>query len=269
MNLVLQPRMHHHIVGDESATDWLYVLHGIFGAGRNWVSFARNLVEVRPEWGVVLVDLRQHGRLRDFKPPHTLEACVHDLTDMADLIQWPPTAILGHSFGGKVALMATQALSPSQVWVIDSTLSRRTAGGSAYRMLQILKRLPGPFGDRGEAVKSLQDEGLAADVAQWMVTNLKADARGYWWRFDLTDIESMLIDFFRQDLWDIVEDSHLSSEIHLVRATESDVVPVAEMERLERANVNGLVWGHELRGGHWLHVDNPEGLQILLRDRLP
>src|SRR4051812_24710793 len=43
---------------------WLLVLHGIYGAGRNWGSIARRLVEARPEWGAVLVDLRMHGQSR-------------------------------------------------------------------------------------------------------------------------------------------------------------------------------------------------------------
>ncbi len=257
------------MVGDQRAVNWVYVLHGIFGVGRNWTSFARRLVEARPEWGVVLVDLRQHGHSQGFKPPHTLEACAHDLRELAESIRHPPKVILGHSFGGKVALMATLVLSPSQVWVIDSSPSRRTPSGGAYQMLEILKRLPGPFRDRREAVESLQDEGVAEHVAHWMATNLEADGRGYSWCFDLTDIESMMSDFFRQDLWEIVEDPHQASEIHLVRATKSDVVPIEDLKRFDRSNLNGRIFGHEVSGGHWLHVDNPDDLQILIQDRLP
>jgi esterase len=257
------------MVGDQRTVNWVYVLHGIFGAGRNWASFARKLVEARPEWGVVLVDLRQHGRSRGFKPPHTLEACAQDLLELAEFVQHPPRVILGHSFGGKVALMATRVLPPSQVWVIDSSPSRRTPSGGAYQMLEILKRLPGPFRDRGEVVESLQAEGVAEHVAHWMATNLEVDVSGYYWCFDLADIESMMSDFFRQDLWDIVEDPHQDSEIHLVRATRSDVVPVEDLERFDRVNRNRRIFGHEVSGGHWLHVDNPDGLHILLQDRLP
>ena len=38
---------------------WLLLTHGIYGAGSNWRGIARKLVERRPDWGVVLVDLRQ------------------------------------------------------------------------------------------------------------------------------------------------------------------------------------------------------------------
>ena len=54
---------------------WLLVLHGIYGSGRNWGSIARRLVDARPEWGVLLVDLRLHGgSTSGFEGPHTLAA---------------------------------------------------------------------------------------------------------------------------------------------------------------------------------------------------
>ncbi|HSM35677.1 MAG TPA: hypothetical protein VK837_04695, partial [Longimicrobiales bacterium] len=52
---------HERVVADGATPGaWLYVLHGIYGAGRNWGSVARALVERRPDWGAVLVDLRGH-----------------------------------------------------------------------------------------------------------------------------------------------------------------------------------------------------------------
>ena len=42
-------------IGD-APQSWRYVLHGIFGAGKNWGSVARRLVAARPDWGALLVD---------------------------------------------------------------------------------------------------------------------------------------------------------------------------------------------------------------------
>ena len=263
-----QPLLHHHTVGDDAARRWLYVLHGIYGAGRNWASFARRFVEERPEWATVLVDLRLHGRSQGFEGPHTLAACVQDVRRLAEAIERPPAAVLGHSFGGKLALMSASVFSPSQVWVIDSTPSRRTPGGSAVRMLQVLRRLPGPFAERGVAVSALEAEGFALHVAHWMATNLVASDEGLRWRFEADDIEALLADFFRRDLWDVIETPAPPSEIHLVRAAESDVVSPAEMSRVDDAGGSGRVYGHELRGGHWLHVDNLDGLLALLGEHL-
>ena len=93
-----------------------------------------------------------------------------------------------------------------------------------------------------------------------LATNVVPGPGGYHWRFDPDDMESLLADFFRRDLWDVIEAPVLPSEIHLVRADESDVMTSAELERVRVASRNGRVFAHELHGGHWLHVDNPDGL---------
>lgn len=264
-----RPTLHHHEIAHGDPSRWMYVLHGIYGAGRNWATLARSLVDARPDWGVILVDLRLHGHSLDFEPPHTLAACAHDLVALADARESSPDAILGHSFGGKVALMAAAGLHPGQVWVIDSTPSKRTPGGSAVRMLGVLRRLPDRFPDRAAGVEALEDEGLASHVAGWMATNLvpAGDGGGYRWRFDLAGLEELLSDFFRRDLWDVVEAPPDGTSVHLVRAAGSDVLSVAELERARRAGPR--VHAHELAGGHWLHVDNPADLLELLTHALP
>jgi len=246
----------------------MFVLHGIYGAGRNWASFGRKLVAARPEWGINLVDLRLHGQSRGFEPPHVLSSCVHDLIVLANELDASPDVILGHSFGGKVALMTAPALHPSQVWVIDSTPSRRTPGGGALRMLQILRRMPSDFASRSEVVTVLEAEGLATPVAHWMSTNVELDGERFVWRIDPDDMESLLADFFRRDLWDVVERPPAGTEIHMVRASESDVLPLDELARIESL-VSAAVHGYEIHGGHWLHEDNPAGLLALLVERLP
>jgi len=265
--ILTQPTLHRHVIADGGHDRWLYVLHGIFGAGRNWATLARRLAGARPDWGVILVDLRLHGHSQGFEPPHTLAACVHDLGELARSIDRRAGAVLGHSFGGKVALMTAPALHPAQVWVVDSTPSRRTPGGSAVRMLEALERLPSRFPDRAACVEALEREGFARHVAQWMATNLVPADGELVWRFDLGGLESLLGDFFRRDLWDVVASPPRGTEIHLVRATESDVLSDADMERIRSAGDG--TFAHELHGGHWLHVDNLEGLLELLARRLP
>ncbi len=263
-----RPQLHQYTVAEASSRRWLYVLHGIYGTGRNWASFARRLVAGRPEWGAVLVDLRLHGHSRGFEPPHTLGACVHDLLGLSAALERPVDAVLGHSFGGKVALMMAAAVTPSQVWVIDASPGRRSPGGGAARLLQTVRRHPGPFAARLDAVAAVEAEGFAAYVAHWLATNLVLGDGGYRWRFDPDEVEKLLADYFRRDLWDVIETPLPPSEIHVVRADQSDVLSAGDMKRLRAARLNGRVHIHQLRGGHWLHVDNPGGLVKRVRDHL-
>jgi esterase len=273
---------HDTITAGESRPDhWLYVLHGIYGAGRNWASVMRRVVRARPEWGAVLIDLRQHGGSRDFPPPHTVQAAAADLVELADATGQVPAAILGHSFGGKVALIfagmevaATARLR--QAWVVDSTPDARDPGGSAWAMLSIVRSLPDRFGTREELVDALVAHRMQRPVAQWMATNLEADDDGsYRWRFDLDALEALLHSFFETDAWSIVEAPRPGLEVHLLKAEESSVLDGDALARAERAAQNGAgeqrgrTFLHRVAGGHWVNAENPAAVQDLLVQMLP
>lgn len=262
------PQLHQYTVAGDDVGRWLYVLHGIYGTGRNWASFARRLTAARPEWGAVLVDLRLHGRSLGFEPPHTLAACVHDLLGLSASLDRPVDAVLGHSFGGKLALMMAAAVTPSQVWTIDAAPGRRSPGGGAARLLQTVRAHPGPFATRGDAVSAVEADGFASHVARWLATNLVLRDGEYRWRFNADEVERLLADYFRRDLWDVIEAPVPATEIHVVRASQSDILSAGDMERLRAVGHHGRVHSHELHGGHWLHVDNPAGLLSLVRDHL-
>ena len=260
---------HDRIVADGTEPDrWLYVLHGIYGAGRNWSGVARRLVRERPDWGVLLVDLREHGGSRGFDPPHTIEAAARDLADLDPAA----AAILGHSFGGKVAL-AYAAGAPAgleQAWLIDSTPAARPPGGSAWAMLAAARAAGDRFESRDAGVAALEERGVARPVAQWMATNLTAEDGAYRWRLDFDAMEALLLDFFAVDLWPAVEAPPPGVEVHVVKAEESSVLGPGEIDRLRAAEAaGGPVRLHVVAGGHWVNADNPDALVRLLRDHLP
>ena len=250
---------------------WIYVLHGVYGMGRNWASVMRRLVEERPELGAVLVDLRMHGASQGFAPPHTLEAAARDLVELEGALAVPADVVMGHSFGGKVALQRARMAEGSlrQVWVVDSTPSAREPSGSAWEMLERLRSLRGPFESRDEVVGALEDQGISTMIARWMATNLERGEDGLRWRFDFEAVEALLRDFFRQDLWDVVEDPPAGVEVHLVKAEESSVLPEADAARIDAAaEAHGRAWLHRIGGGHWVNAENPDALLALLRERV-
>ena len=265
-------RLNSSLVPGAEASRMLYVLHGIFGSGRNWASVIRRFTTEKPEWAARLIDIRQHGDSQGFAPPHTIAAAAADLDDLATAHGESPAAILGHSFGGKVALMYAREHAPTidQVWVIDSTPDARTPDGSAWKMLELLRRIPGEFGSRDELVQLLQTNGLATSLAQWMATNLaQGDDGRYRWRFELDSLEALLRDFYATDLWDVLEDPPGSAEIHMVKARESSILTSEASQRIEDLNrKSGRVHLHVIDGGHWVNAENPDALLALMTNYL-
>ena len=266
------PLLHHDLITapDASPERWLFLLHGIYGAGRNWNAVSRAVVRARPDWGVVAVDLRGHGASPTLSPPHTLQACVDDLDTLAEALEVRPQGILGHSFGGKVALLYGDdpAHGIRETWVVDSTPDAREPDGSAWAMLRVLREAPGPFASRGEAVEAVVDRGYALPVGRWMATNLDPDGDVFRWRLDADQMEALLRDFFRIDAWPAVEGAH-GPRIHLIQATDSSILTPEAVARAENAgHATGRVEVHRVEGGHWLNADNPDALVALLSEEL-
>ena len=248
----------------------MLLLHGIYGAGRNWRTVARRLVDERPGWRVTLVDLRSHGRSPRLAP-HTVAACAADVAGLEAHLGRPAEAVLGHSFGGKVALLHARraAPAPRRYWIVDSAPGAGRPAGGAWRMLGVLRRRPGPFGSRAEAVAAVEAEGYAPVVARWMAANLARcggdGAAGWGWRLDPDEMEAYLRDYFAVDAWDVVEEPPEGATIHFVKASGSGMLGAEAVERIRGAGRRtGRVFVHEVEGGHWLNTENPDALVELL-----
>lgn len=254
---------------------WLYVLHGIFGAGRNWGSVIRRVVRARPEWGALLIDLRQHGASQSFAGPHTVSATAADLEAVIAQSGIMPAAVLGHSFGGKVALVFARDASPDaraslrQVWLVDSTPAQAEPGGSAWHMLKTVRQLPSSFQTRSALVDALVAHRTSPGVAQWMATNLEPHGNVYRWRIDFDAMDELMQSFYETDAWTVVESPPAGLEVHIVKAEDSNVLVGDVLKRVEQATSNGRTFLHTVAGGHWVNAENPEAIETLLVQMLP
>jgi pimeloyl-ACP methyl ester carboxylesterase len=269
----MSARLHHERVVHSGATPsrWLLMTHGIFGSGANWRGIARKIHEARPDWGVILVDLRGHGRSDHGEPPHTLAACADDVRALT--AELPSVdALAGHSFGGKVVLAARALVAVRQTWVLDASPSARPdlasdPANSVARALAMLERLPATWARRDDFVAAVVADGHALPFAQWLAMNVVPNASGRAaMRLDLAQMRALLADYYAQDLWAALEDPS-RGEVELVLADRASAVGPADRARLQAAPPHVHV--ERVDAGHWLHIDAPAAVVELFARKLP
>lgn len=309
------------------------ILHGIMGSGRNWMTPAKRIVETNPNWKCLLVDHRCHGasppsnasfHSPGMSPRDRIDACAADVEatiasatgqgtsftpsnpSVALLPCGGAPIIMGHSFGGKVALAYAQqrrrktkaggSAPPIKTWMLDSMPGRRRRKsdekpGSVGWILSTLERTAshgddrGGFANRSEVQSLLVAEGLDALTAAWLsqsvrkqTTNKKRLEFGY----DLVGVRKMFEAYGDCDMWEDCFDLAASKQLGLIVAgdprvgmwegTEENLAKLEAVDEGVATDTTGksktsTAVHYMPQSGHNLHVDDLEGLlKIILED---
>ena len=215
----------------------------------------------------------------------------------------PAAAVLGHSLGGKIALRAlskaqkSKALSKdakdakdaprAQFWTLDTVPSGVATASDPHgvrRVLDAVASLPREFASRDAlrlalASSNEKKASFPRDLVDWLGTNLApVDARlgassPLRWVFDIQGVAALYDAYEREDEEALAAcvDPPPSHETRVVRAARSERWDDGVVRALESASAapGARVRFHVLRdAGHWLHVDNPDGLRALIAPEL-
>jgi esterase len=260
------PTLSHSQVTAQGASPsrWMLVLHGLLGRGSNWRTLTRALVDARPEWGGVLVDLRMHGDSQGFAAPHSVEAAALDLEGVASSLPGPVAAVLGHSLGGKVALAyLAHRKNLSHAILLETNPGPRKEGRGSettQAVLLSLRDLHGPWATREAFVDELQARGQSASMARWLAMSLVRTEGGFRFGLALDAMEALLQDVLRRDDWAVLESPPAGLTLDVILGGRSSTVEGADRERLERLAAQGRLRLTVLKeAGHWVQVDDPAG----------
>lgn len=169
----------------------LVILHGMLGSSRNWQTAGRDLASHRH---VLALDLRNHGQ-SPHAEPMDYGAMAGDVAAWLDAKALGPADLVGHSMGGKVAMILA-CREPSRVRrlvVIDIapkvyTWPAHRAEFAAMRELDL-----SDLKSRGEA--EMRMEGRIPDWAmrKFLATNLQQGPDGAWsWVVNLPVLDASL-----------------------------------------------------------------------------
>lgn len=251
---------------------YMLFLHGILGTRANWRGVAKRFVEDRPEWGAILVDLREHGDSLGISGPHTLRDVADDVEQLGRSLDLPIGGALGHSFGGKVVLEWLRGRNDrsTEAWVVDSSPSPTTVDRDATAtaaVIRLLRTLPRTWTSRDAFVQAVVEGGQPEPIAQWLAMNLQRTEDGKRvFGPNLDVIRTLVEDYARTDCWDVIEALPEGCTLDVVVGGRSQAVSAADRARLERIGARDRrVSLHVIEeAGHWVHVDAAEALLHLL-----
>ncbi|KIT15539.1 alpha/beta fold hydrolase [Jannaschia aquimarina] len=236
--------------GEPSGTP-LLIAHGLFGSARNWGVVAKRLSDSRE---VIAVDMRNHGASPWFEA-HGYEDLAADLAEVA---AGGPHDVLGHSMGGKTAMVL--ALTRPEL-VRKLIVADIAPVAYAHRQSHLIEAMRAVRLDdvdrRSDAAAQLADvpdDGTRAFLLQSL------DVKGRQWmlNLDVLDAEMERIVGFPE------VHGRFEGPTLFLSGGESDYVRPEHRERIKslfpKARFASLPGA-----GHWLHAEKPREFEAAIR----
>ncbi len=229
--------------GADLAAPPLLIAHGLFGSARNWGVIAKRLSDART---VTALDMRNHGESAWFDS--------HDYHDMAaDLgrLSQPGTDVLGHSMGGKAAMVLALTRPDLVRKLVVADIAPVAYSHSQTPMIDAMRRIDlSRIETRGDADRQLQEIVPDAGVRAFLLQSL--DVKGRKWRLNLDVLESEMDSIV--GFPDV--DGSFEGPTLFLSGSESDYVQPAHRDRI-KALFPAARFAKLPGAGHWLHAEKP------------
>jgi len=222
----------------------LVLAHGLLGQGRNFGTLARKLSEHRT---VISVDMRNHGDSPWF-----------------DRMDYGRAHLLGHSMGGKAAMIAALTRPDLLASLIVADIAPVAYDHSYEKQIAAMQSI----GLEGITRRQQADDILQAKIPQkamraFLLQNLSLSDGSARWKPNLDVLAETMGTITG---WPTLRDgSVFEGPTLFVRGADSDYVldsqkpMIAEMfPRVEHASITGA--------GHWLHAERPGPFFEAVRD---
>lgn len=229
----------------------LLIIHGFLGMSDNWKTLGSQFAQ--QGFQVHLLDMRNHG-----KSPHdeafTYEVMVQDVYDYCATHQLDKIALLGHSMGGKIAMLFATAYPEKVEKLIVADIGPKYYPPHHQTILAGLNAIDFSAKPSRAAVEETLS-GYIKDFGtrQFLLKNL------YWvepgqlgFRFNL-DVFNRKIETIGNAL---PFENHFDKPTLFLRGDKSDYILDSDFETVHHHFPNAEIKTVK-NAGHWLHAENP------------
>lgn len=240
--------LHSNIVGEGKP---FVILHGFLGMGDNWKTLGMQFSE--QGFQVHMVDQRNHGHSfhhHDF----SYEVLVEDLKRYCDVNKIEQMVLLGHSMGGKTAMLFATKYPEMVSKLIVADISPRFYPVHHDTILKGLSALNfDEVKSRGQADKVLA--GYISDLGtrQFLLKNL------YWIEKGRLALR-MNIDVLKEEVAEVGEPlpsyATFGGDTLFLRGDRSEYIGVDDEPIIKRHFPKAYIQTIA-NAGHWLHAENP------------
>lgn len=232
----------------------LLIAHGLYGSGRNWGVIAKRLSDQRR---VVAVDMRNHGD-SPWTDSHSYEDMAGDLTEVIENLDGP-FDVLGHSMGGKAAMMLalTQPEMVNRLIVADIAPVAYTHSQVQYIHAMRATDLSGITrrSEAGERLAPLVDD---AALVPFFLQSL--DVKALEWRLNLDVLEAEMDKIMAFPATDAAFDG----DVLILSGALSDYVQPEHRPQI-KALFPKARFAKIPGAGHWLHAEKPREFEQNIR----
>lgn len=246
------------LLDGEATLPAIVFLHGLFGSKTNFNSIAKVMAQ-RTGRRVLTVDARNHGS-SPHSPDASYEAMSQDLQGLLPQLGLVPCVLVGHSMGGKTAmLLALQRPDVvERLAVIDISPVGTTPVSDLRDIITVMKSVDVPEKVTLSQARKLVDKQLSSvvkdpGVRAFLLTNLAEVNGGISWRVNLDILAQHLdkISTFPQQLG-----SYLGPTLFLCGGNSTYVQPS------HHSGIRRLFPQAQIQtvsdAGHWVHGDKPQ-----------
>ena len=241
--------LHSNIIGEGQP---FIILHGFLGMSDNWKTLGNKFAE--NNYQVHLIDQRNHGR-SFHDDEFNYEVLVEDLKQYFDHHQLNSVILLGHSMGGKTAMLFATLYPKMVSKLIVADISPRFYPIHHDQILEGLSSLDfDALKSRTEADKVLSHYVSDFGTRQFLLKNL------YWVEKGKLGLR-MNLEVLKNNVEEVGEalpiSNTFSGDTLFLRGDKSEYIALNDAALIKMQFPNSTI-ETIAKAGHWLHAENPD-----------